>query len=70
MRIIDKELLIDAIMGTQPSYETMNNSIVDKCGYYVGGFRDEWHWKKDEIEKLSPEEMNKLYSILKGKRNA
>ena len=70
MNMIDKEILIDAIMGTSPSYEIMNNSIVQQCGYYVGGFKDEWHWEKSKIEKLSPEEMKKLYSTIKGKRNA
>ena len=63
-----KELLVDAIMGTELySLELMNNPIVDKCGAFTGGFHEKWDWDRRKIEALEGFEIMQLYKILKKK---
>lgn len=57
---VKKKDLINLIKGTSPSYELMNEPIVQRHGYFVGGFVDEWKWK-DSLENLTEQVLYELY---------
>jgi hypothetical protein len=62
----DTNRLVDMIMGTNPSYELMEDELISKCGYYTGGHRDDWTWEKVKLSRLSKEELESIYTKLKG----
>ena len=64
---MDRQLYIDAIRGTNPSYETMELPLVDENGSYVGGFHDRWDWNHFSITELSDEELIRLYELARDK---
>ena len=63
---LDKQDIITLIRGTSPSYELMNDPIIDQLGVYSGGFKDEWNWNY-VFPDLSIEILYNTY--LKLKRN-
>lgn len=62
---LEKKDLIHMVKGTYPSYSAMANPLVKKCGTYWGGFKDEWTWDNDKLEKLSEEQLLDVYVICK-----
>lgn len=47
---MNKELLIDAIKGTTPSYTAMDHPLIKPVGDYRGGFNDSWHWNNSVLK--------------------
>lgn len=65
---LEKADLIHLVKGTDPRFNGgMGNPLVRKCGQYYGGFRDEWQWDKDKLEKLSEEKLLEVYNLCKSK---
>jgi hypothetical protein len=65
---LSRKEFINLIRGTNPSYEIMNNPLVDAHGSYRGGFHDDWFWDYASSEKwdtLSDEGLVKLYNLVK-----
>lgn len=65
--IVDKQMLIDAIRGREPSYEQMEHPLCKTAGNYSGGFSDRWSWNKYELVKLTEEQLFNLYAYLRSK---
>jgi len=63
---LEKEDLINLVMGTSPSYEAIGNPIVDKSGHYTGGFHDKWTWDSYKLEKFTEEELFDIYLTCKN----
>nr|DAL53838.1 MAG TPA_asm: hypothetical protein [Caudoviricetes sp.] len=62
---LNKQDLIHLVKGTNPSYTAMENSLVKKCGTYIGGFKDLWTWDQYKLEKLSEEQLLAVYVLCK-----
>ena len=64
---LSKNDLISLVMGKYPSYKHFNHKLVSNGGYYIGGFKDEWHWEKYKLNKYTEKELIELYVLLNGK---
>lgn len=64
---LEKKDLIHLVKGTSPCYASMENSLVKKCGTYIGGFNDSWTWDQYKLEKLSEEQLLAVYVLCKSK---
>ena len=60
---LSKKDLINLIMGTSPYYSVFKNELVKKCGYWTGGFVDQWKWNKNNLEELCESDLYELYKI-------
>jgi len=63
---LDKESLVDLVLGSSPYYSVLENSLVKKCGHWIGGFVDEWRWEANEVKKLTEKELLELHFICKN----
>jgi hypothetical protein len=63
---LDKEDLVNLVMGTSPYYNEFENPQIKQCGSYTGGMTERWDWKTTELEKLSEEKLYELYLICKN----
>ena len=57
--------LISLVKGTDPHYKVFKEDLVKRCGYYIGGLKDEWHWHQEILKKLRRAELWWLYMICK-----
>ena len=62
---MNKELLIDAIKGTTPSYTAMDDPLIKPLGDYSGGFNDSWHWNNLVLKTKTEQELIEIYTIIK-----
>ena len=62
---MNKELLIDAIKGTTPSYTIMDHPLIKPLGEYRGGFSDSWHWNNSVLKTKTEQELIEIYTIIK-----
>lgn len=66
---VGKSDLVNMIAGFEPhSYEFMTEFSERGWGYllsFVGGFRDEFIWNRSELEKLSIEDLARVYKDAK-----
>jgi len=62
---VDREDIERMVLGISPAYIAFDHELVKKCGYFCGGFVEEWRWSRSEIEKLTPDELVKLYLVCK-----
>lgn len=62
---LDSKDLLNLVHGITPSYNVFENSLVRKCGYYIGGFVDKWEWSDIALSDLSESELYKLYKVCK-----
>ena len=60
---LDKYILMALICQTSPYYSIFENSLISKCGEYIGGFKDEWIWHKNELIKLTETDLINLYNL-------
>jgi hypothetical protein len=57
---LTKTDLVNLVMGTTPSYEQMNDKLVDRTGSYRGSYGT-WSWDNHELNKLSEKTLWDLY---------
>ena len=62
---IDRRDICNMLAGISPSYEQMVRIETLGLGYYVGGFRDEWHWDKNSFKYFSDEELLQIYKSIR-----
>lgn len=62
---MNKELLLDAIKGNDPSYEAMEHPLIKTSGHYSGGFSESWHWDASALAKKTEQELAIIYKTLK-----
>jgi hypothetical protein len=62
---VDREDIERMVLGISPAYIAFDHELVKKCGSFCGGFVEEWRWSRSEIEKLTPDELVKLYLVCK-----
>jgi hypothetical protein len=60
---LDKTAFMSMVKGTYPYYSIFDHPVVKKCGIYIGGMLEEWRWNRNELEKLSEEELYELYNL-------
>jgi len=60
---LDKEDLIRMVIGTSPSFESMNKKP-GNFGYLNGSYMS-WHWDTDKLRQLNNEQLLELYIICK-----
>lgn len=61
---LDRYDLECLVKGTFCPYEAMNDSLVNRCGFYVGGFKDEWNWNYS-LSSLTDSELQYVYNLCK-----
>ena len=66
MKKLSKQDRISLVLGTYPYYSIMSDPLVEKCGYWTGGFVDKWTWRPKEVENLSEQELEELYEKCKN----
>lgn len=64
--IADKQMLIDAIRGREPSYEQMDHPLCKANGDYSGGFSDRWTWDRYKLMALTEDTLVQLYRHLRN----
>lgn len=57
---LDKEDLICLVNGVDFSY--IIPDLARKYGTWTGGFVDKWDWEKEELRKLTEEQLLELYN--------
>ena len=62
---MNKELLINAINGTTPSYTAMDHPLIKPLGDYSGGFNDRWYWNNSVLKTKTEQELIEIYTIIK-----
>lgn len=62
---MNKELLLDAIKGTTPSYAIMDHPLIKPMGDYRGSFNDRWDWNNSVLKTKTEQELLKIYSTIK-----
>ena len=62
---MNRELLIDAINGTTPSYTAMDHPLIKPVGDYRGGFNDSWHWNNSVLKTKTEQELIEIYTTVK-----
>ena len=62
---MNKELLIDAIKGTTPSYTIMDDPLIKPLGDYSGGFSDSWRWNNSVLKTKTEQELLAIYITIK-----
>lgn len=63
---LEKEDLVNLVMGITPFYNEFEHPLVKENGSYVGGFVDEWRWAKYKLIELNEDELYELYLICKN----
>ena len=63
---LDREDLLCLLKGTAPHYSLFGEVTIQTCGYFVGGFKDEWHWNNEMLNKLPDEGLYRLYILCKS----
>lgn len=62
---LNKNDLVNLVLGVYyPKYSKFDKLVELKLGNYLGGFEDSWLWDKKELEKLSEEDLYKIYKWL------
>lgn len=61
---LNKKDLINMVRGVSPNYSVMNDPLIGRTGYYIGGHSDTWHWNS-ELEDLSEVELIEVYEKCK-----
>lgn len=62
---LEKEDLVNLVIGIQPYYTDMEIPIIKRCGYWCGGFVDQWEWNKDALKNLSEDDLMWIYTAIK-----
>lgn len=60
---VTKEDLVNMVLGISPYYSAFDNVLISECGSFMG---DNWTWSKSKLEKLSVEDLCKVYDICKN----
>jgi hypothetical protein len=65
VRSVFKELLLDAVLGTEPP-PVLFKSIEDQhLGQFTGGHIDRWSWNRYALGLLTFDELDTLYTSIK-----
>jgi hypothetical protein len=62
---LDREDLENLLKGSNPYFTVMGDKIINRCGYYKGGFHDEWVWTSIPKD-ITDEEIYKAYQLCKN----
>lgn len=62
---VSKDMLIDMVRGTDPSYEAMGHPLVKRAGEFSGSYGT-WTWNTSVLEKYTEGQLMHLYGVVKN----
>lgn len=69
MVLLDKKDILTLVRGSQPNYTEYENPILSEIGQHFEGLGDSWVWHHPRLNRLSFEELVKVYYICKDSWN-
>lgn len=63
---MDKGMLASLVRGMDPSYEIMEDPLINSKGYYCGGHSDRWNWNHGFEADCTEENLWATYQLLKN----
>lgn len=66
--ILNKEDVVNLLLGFSPTYKQMSVLQEKGFGYYTGGNRDHWTWKRYAFDDFTTMNLFSLYSNLKEEK--
>ena len=68
---LDHDDIVSLVMGQNcPAYELLDTLEKGGCGHYTGGFRDDWTWNRDALEKMDDMRLLLIYQTCKAASQA
>lgn len=61
---VNKGDLLSMVKGAAPAYSIMDDPLISRVGYFIGGHVEKWCWNS-ELEDLSEVELLEVYNKCK-----